>query len=306
MTKFLCLDFDGTLTDDEVNSLVKKVAIYLEANPEVDVKIGIVTARSVSDDFETPGQFYEDIQNLLVEKGIKLDFISTRYSTHVINRDHYDRYGISGAIDRAKPSAVFGEYASDYLAYRRANSQLIHDMLNASSSVERSGLHDQIYKNSQSLRDLEQGLYDEHINGKMLKGATPKVTQIAKVMQAFGKEGEVMLLDDAYKHVQAINGQGWTGLYHSGSFEGNQTAITKFVGRGFELSQAPKVVQAVEVMVEPMLVPPQVKMKVQQPPKGLLSSIASFFCMSSTPDPESPTVSDQDKVEQVTSTKPPG
>ena len=61
MTKFLCVDFDATLSDPQMSQFIKDTVETKKREGIEDLKIGIVTSRSIYDDFKTYGQFHHEI-----------------------------------------------------------------------------------------------------------------------------------------------------------------------------------------------------------------------------------------------------
>ena len=58
MTKFLCVDFDETLSVPQMAQFIKDVVDTKKDQRLHELKIGIVTSRSIYDDFKTYGQFH--------------------------------------------------------------------------------------------------------------------------------------------------------------------------------------------------------------------------------------------------------
>lgn len=234
MTHYFCIDFDGTLTDSAVNAYVKELSDRLKNNDRDTLKIGIVTARSISDDFKTDGQFVDEIETLLEDRGIKLDFICTRYCLHVINPDHYATSGIAGAIKQAQTISVFGNIAVDYLAYRSNHQSSISQLRQfVSPTREYCAVLEDLYTKTHALRTLEKSLHSAHIAGKMIGADTPKVNQINTILNFYaGKNNKVLLLDDAEKHVHAINShqkRHWQGVLYNDNFNDIKSQLSTFI-----------------------------------------------------------------------------
>ena len=96
--KFLCLDFDGTLSTELLAGFIKKIVDQRNLKGEHQLKIGIVTSRSIYDDFRTFGQFQDEIVDVLERFDIKLDFICTRFALHVMSDLDYEKMSVREAI----------------------------------------------------------------------------------------------------------------------------------------------------------------------------------------------------------------
>lgn len=235
MTKLLCVDFDGTLSNEKIASLIKRISDYLKKMNNTNVKIGIVTSRSIYDDFKTAGQFYDEISDVLQRNNLKLDFICTRFCLHQIDPVDYETLNIPEAINNAKKIPVFGEVVSDYLAYRAANMDEIA-LINRSDYKEShrfiSALRTKVEDNIQ----FELQLHAEHIKGKISGDSTPKVQQIETVIASYGleiEETEVLLLDDDPKHIRAIqsyNNINWNSVHFIGFISEVKTQLLNFLG----------------------------------------------------------------------------
>lgn len=232
MTKFVCLDFDGTLSDEQIAEVVKKILDVKKSGMLENVQFGIVTSRSIYDDFRTPGQFYHDIVSVLIEKGIELNFICTRFCLHVIDPLDYVSYDIPTAIDRASKYPIFGGIISDYLMYRAKHSELIRE-LKLDPSPKQLRLLKELVKMD---IDMELALRKSHIEGKMLGDNTPKINQIETVISVYQEpieRAQVLLLDDAYKHVCAVQSypcDNWVGCHYTGDIRKAAIAMHEFLG----------------------------------------------------------------------------
>jgi len=243
MTKYLCIDFDGTLTDPKVSAYVKKISDFLQSHSEENVKIGIVTARSISDDFKTYGQFYNEITMLLDDQQIRLDFICTRYCLHLINPMHYTSHSISGAIQQAQLVPIFGETHVNYLSYRSEHQATIAALRNPGDNEHSyHELSSHLFQQTQIQREQEQTLYNAHIKGKMVGNDTPKINQIKKIITSYpGQDDSVLLLDDAAKHIRAVNGHSesnWQGVFYNGDDIDVELKLSNFIGNGFLNAQS--------------------------------------------------------------------
>ncbi|WP_298623879.1 hypothetical protein [uncultured Legionella sp.] len=232
MTKFLCVDFDGTLSDAKLASLIKIISDDLKRTDSSDVKIGIVTSRSIYDDFKTAGQFYDEIVDVLEKNDIKLDFICTRFCLHQINSLAYEELSISETINNAKKIPVFGDVVSDYLVYRAENS---HDITLIRERASRD-LIQALQAKVDSQIQFELQVHADHIKGKMAAESTPKVRQIETVIASYNvvpEDAEVLLLDDDPKHIRAIqscNNPDWHAVTYAGLVSEVKTELMNFLG----------------------------------------------------------------------------
>jgi len=232
MTKFLCIDFDGTLSDSNISSLIKKITDFKKVNSLDELKIGIVTSRSIYDDFRTPGQFYHEIADVLVNYNIELDFISTRFCLHMIDKDKYAEDGIAQTIKDAIKIPIFGDLVSDYLAYRDNHSTAITALRSSRSSESYESLQEKV----QSQIDFELALRAKYIQDKMIGHNTPKINQIETLIRSYNvavSDSSVLLLDDATKHVRAVSSydnDNWQGQSYFGNDEEVSAVLAKFVG----------------------------------------------------------------------------
>ena len=235
MTKFLCVDFDATLSDPQMSQFIKDTVETKKREGIEDLKIGIVTSRSIYDDFKTYGQFHHEIEDVLTEYNIELDFICTRFCLHVINHNDYREHGIKYAIEKAALFPVFGETPSNYLAYRSAHQTHIQTLRTEPDHDKTQELKALVEEQIQ----FELDLREEFINDKMIGDNTPKINQIETTITTMMKrpleelsDVEVLLLDDAAKHIRAVDNypnENWAGCSYWANITPIELAVNQFI-----------------------------------------------------------------------------
>jgi hypothetical protein len=227
--KYVCIDLDGTFTNE---ALQDKIIEVLKANEgRDDVKIGIVTARCIFDDFHTGAQlsqpYIDDFLVKLKGKGITLDFVAT---THCLYLNYIDNKNYT-----LKP--MFEDFKSDYIAYRDNNRLLIDKLkinvelgeqvraiVDSPSSEHTDTKLDEALRKLDGLssdekdeikaiiklRDAESVIFKKYVQPELDDPASrsAKILQIDAVIKAFsdGEDSvEVLLIDDAKKHADAVN-----------------------------------------------------------------------------------------------------
>jgi hypothetical protein len=235
MMKFLCLDFDGTLSTELLAGFIKKIVDQRNLKGEHQLKIGIVTSRSIYDDFRTFGQFQDEIVDVLARFEIKLDFICTRFALHVMSDIDYEKMSVREAIVASKPHPIFADYTSNYLLYRETHKQLITALRESSLKkdayqIYRSKLWDLVDKDVEA----ELKVREEVIQPDLKPGMTAKIHQLEATLKFYGCEpmkSEVLLLDDALKHVAAVSNYpspNWHGELFTGLSSNLKARLREF------------------------------------------------------------------------------
>ena len=222
--RLITIDFDGTLTAEELRDKIKQIIAENKGNG--DFKIGIVTARSIFDDFDEKrhkypdSQFVFDIEAFLIEHEIELDFISTTYSLHILDKNANShlptRERIKTAIQVAQAIPVFGDKASDYLAYRRDNdNQAAIKQIKEDYDRYRGGYTSQPAYRNLNEKMQRQGVLDHgnekglesdlfKIANKQKKFGSTKIPQITQLIKHYKEVTHVLHLEDSDLHGPAI------------------------------------------------------------------------------------------------------
>jgi chorismate mutase len=247
--KLLCVAFDHTLTKKEMLAKIK--AIIVANKGRDDLRIGLVTDKSIADDF-SPTSFDQiamaDIESYLRANGLALDFIATKHNVY-----------IDPFTSREKVIPVYKE-VSDYLAYRRQHAALIaaiksqHDqttrleamLANAKKEAKETGypldrnLLESFRTRIQSSRrvneqkrtalftivksqvDRERELEARDVAPLAARTSSTKIAPLYRLLQHYG-DAEIMLLEDNEQHFRAFTMQAqtlplpgmpkWVGLY---------------------------------------------------------------------------------------------
>ena len=245
--KLICIDFDDTLSTPQMLAKIK--AVIAANKGRSDIKIGILSARSISDDFDPKNPHHialTDIEQYLKANNVSVDFIATTHSLHTdpftANEAQYPIY----------------QESSDYLAYRKKYAQEIAQIKQHQAQTEKlialfkatkkeaggnlpqgmidryqqridvnrtatNKLRKELQAKMQSVIDREADLYQRDIKPFVEKAGSAKIGQVYRLLQHYG-DAEVLLIDDSEADIRVFNRQAgalplpsmpqWTGLHY--------------------------------------------------------------------------------------------
>jgi len=243
--KFLCLDFDNTLTQPVFIEKIKSVLARLKANNRTDINIGIITSRAIYSDLMnryTPGERYQlaqpDIRDLLEKHQLEFDFICTAHTLYL------------SPFKATQKMIPVSKEVIDYLGFRDTHRNRINELNNffaAGMTEAVNFIHEELENSLFDLRQKESELFNRDFMPFFQKAGSTKIMQLYRLHHALG-DGDVLMVDDLAEECDSINRRAEN---HQGSVLPKWTALRYFKG----IEQEPDKLQALFAQLDAFILP---------------------------------------------------